>query len=62
MKVWDGTTTKTYHKYPVSDERPLYIDENENIFYVEDDEYRIWCIADRLAYHLTRLHQIGVIN
>ena len=62
MKVWDGTTTKTFHKYPVSDERPLYIDEKENILYVEDGEYRLWCAAHRLAYHLTRLYQIGVIN
>ena len=62
MKVWDGATSKTFHKYPVSGERPLYIDEEENIFYIVDGEYMVWCAACRLAYHLTKLYQIGVIK
>ncbi len=61
MKLWDGTTEKTFHKYPVDVERPLYIDDKGNIYYMLDGKYVIWCIADRLVYHLTRLHQIGVI-
>jgi hypothetical protein len=59
LKKWDGTTDRTWHIYPVEEERPLYIDDEGNV-YSDDRGDELWCAADRLIYHLTRLYKLGI--
>ena len=64
MKPWNGITTKTSIIYPVNSEHPLYIDDDENIYYYDDAKkiFCVWCAASRLNYHLNSLRRIGVIK
>lgn len=58
LKPWDGTTPKSFLRYPVSKDLPLYEDSEGSIWYRMDDEWAVWCPAVRLVYHLSRLQSL----
>ena len=64
LKKWDGTTPESWHVFPIEKSPdPLYEDQYGNILYQNyKGEFCPWCNRGRLAYHLHRLYQIGVIE